>query len=695
MKLLVQPYRALTRIATRDPWFSCGVLAILAGIELLGRHCQADWQDALLGIVLALLVAAITRRHMQRPLAWVDRLNLLGRGMQFLWRRYSCTVGIDLRGRPPLSYRVPGPLLVAVAALAIWTILMAVAARHFPSDARAIAVQVCYLVYLVSLMVLWAACLVGILVGIIPALMIHDWFAGTFTGPGRRPLWPELCTIAGYFIALTVAAVCLPLWVPFVFSVAPLILLMLAGLARSLGDAQMVWRYKGRGSISVMPLHSWLTLQAAIFTLLAVDLGMTTCGASLVGFDTGITTMPITMLLGKAVAWMTPGFLWCIIGHLAWAKACDPARPYRPVLHLQGDLDPVNRRSILQFFHVRGWKIRTSHASPRPLDVCVQLVRDPTPIAEDADVTWPMQVRALDLLDPDVYWRLERRLSVLQRRQLLAGIRKLFKVAARRKYANGTGYWVAPHLWPILGLCRDTDDDDFNDRDSTILSHTIGPHYRRVLAHAARHHAYQILSGVEVDMILVEDGVGFQRFRRVLRMLFEVYDIHGGRRRAEELHFVGVRGIRVIIHEFRLDNPFQSDVYPEPDYEDLGRARILHIFRDRDEHEEPADVPADDANQPVPASEAPAIYCSRVSDVPDSSLALAHQLMTPRPTSLGASAFALRQSWLKLCFDYKISSDVAWLWSHLDDSPSYKALVSGLLQGRPPPQVDRQPLWWM
>jgi hypothetical protein len=110
-----------------------------------------------------------------------------------------------------------------------------------------------------------------------------------------------------------------------------------------------------------------------------------------------------------------------------------------------------------------------------------------------------------------------------------------------------------------------------------------------------------MMRALEIDLIFVEDGVGFRRFVRVLRMMFEHYDIFGGRRRADELHFRGVPGTRVLIHEYQLTEPFKSDVYPEPDYENLGRARILHVFRDRGEQEEPLETPLDFTFTPVPS----------------------------------------------------------------------------------------------
>ena len=57
----------------------------------------------------------------------------------------------------------------------------------------------------------------------------------------------------------------------------------------------------------------------------------------------------------------------------------------------------------------------------------------------------------------------------------------------------------------------------------------------------------------------------------------------------------------MLIHSFQFDEPFRSEVYPEPKYDYLGRARILHVFRDRGEHEEPLESPFDFSQTPAPA----------------------------------------------------------------------------------------------
>lgn len=600
MKLLTQPYRGLRRLLRHGPWFSCAVLAVLIGVEVLGRHTRTDLHDALLaGLLLVVGVLAVLR-HRRAPLDWVNLLSALGRRLGTLWQRCSFTVGLDLRGRPPVPRAVPAFTRTMVALLAAWTVLLAIRAGVFPEEARVLAIQVCYLGYLTALVALWAALVViGVLAAFVPAAMIHDRFTAARTGPGRPWRW-ELVCVAGYFAGVVLAARLLPLWVPFALMVLALMVQLLAANLPSRSVAQVIWRYRVNTTSWSMNFDQWLFCQLSIVTLTAINLALTACGSALVGDGPAPRTMPITTWLGLALTWLAPGALWLIVAQIVLARWRDPARPCRPVLHLAGAQLMEHRDALARFFRERGWLVRLAPARPSPTDVRVELAEQEVSRTDAEEIRWPLRVTAAELTSPVVLERLARRHEIQLRRLLTAGLEKLFKHAARRRYAAGNGWWVAPHLWLMTGLCRDTEEDEPDFANGTILAGIIGPPYHRVLPPAARHHAHRIFTALQVDLIFVEDGVGFRRFCRVLRMLFELFDIHGGRRRAEEMHFQGAPGVRVLIHDFQLNEPFRSEVYPEPDYENLGRARILHIFRDRGEQDEPLNDPVDRSNLPAP-----------------------------------------------------------------------------------------------
>jgi hypothetical protein len=110
-----------------------------------------------------------------------------------------------------------------------------------------------------------------------------------------------------------------------------------------------------------------------------------------------------------------------------------------------------------------------------------------------------------------------------------------------------------------------------------------------------------VLRSIQVDLLYIEDGVRYKAFERVLRAALELYDVHAGRKRAEDLHFRGIPKVRVMIHEYAPGKPYETGSdYPEPKFTDLTRLRILHVFKDRGESEERVEPPADFSWEPQP-----------------------------------------------------------------------------------------------
>jgi hypothetical protein len=161
--------------------------------------------------------------------------------------------------------------------------------------------------------------------------------------------------------------------------------------------------------------------------------------------------------------------------------------------------------------------------------------------------------------------------NALLRNRLLAGLRELLGLAARRRFTNGSGFWLVPHIWFARGLTRDSDDPDY---------HSIGPPYHKTFSPRERQHFHGLLKGMEIDLIFAEDSTPPDAIETVFERLFDVYDVLGPRR-IEERDFVGIQRVRVILHDFTLGEPFRRTGYLEPSYDDVGRARILHIMIDR------------------------------------------------------------------------------------------------------------------
>ena len=308
--------------------------------------------------------------------------------------------------------------------------------------------------------------------------------------------------------------------------------------------------------------------------------------------------MPVTALLGAMAAWLMPGLLGVAGYRLAVAWRNDPARRCDPTLHVAG-ADKVARFRAARLVRGWGWNVRLAPAVREPGGIGVELVEPGQSEATEFDPRWPLRVSESDLTSGEVRQRLVRRDEIQLRRQFFRGLAKLFKRASAFKGPNGGGFWLAPHWWFIEGIGRE--DAESGGSDDTPATPLVGPPYSRVLPPRCRQQIHAMLRATQVDMIFVEDGVGYRKVEKVLRVLLELYDVHGGKRRAEELHFRGLPKVRVMIHEYEPGNPFRSDVYPEPKFDDLSRVRVLHVFRDRGGHEERVEPPFDFSWTPAPA----------------------------------------------------------------------------------------------
>lgn len=603
MNLLARTARDVSRIWTTNLGFTIGVAATALLLEVFGRNSRYDLHDLLAVFTLLLLGALVVMRHRRQPISWVEAGASGIRRLGARLRRATFEIGLDLRGNPPVRRGTPPIVLWLAAILGVWTIGAALFASDCPHRLRAMAAPHFYLGYLLLISTIWIGLLgLGLLAAFLPAALIHDRFVGAHSGTVPRPRRRELTTLFVYFTVLALAGALLPPYVALIWCAVALAIYLVICRLPARSDVRFLWRPHGTVRVRSLTWSAWVTWEFLIITLAIFALVLTALGDRISG-STGPETMPVTSLLGLIVAWLSPGALTALLVQMSLGRLHDPARPARPVASMAGV--PARGRSYLRrLFDRHGWSVQFTSAKKAPLDVPLELVESKLPTVSD-EPHWPLAVTVDELeSDAGLWERVRRRDEIQSRRKLISALERLFKLAARRSRSSGSGFWVAPHFWFVGGLMRDSQreaDEDFDLADGAILAGTVGPPYHRMLSRAARHHMYQMLRALQVDLIFVEDGVGFRRLRRVLRVLFEVFDVHGGRRQAEEIDFRGLPGTRVLIHDFQFDEPFRSVVYPEPKYDYLGRARILHVFRDRGEQEEPLESPFDFGRTPAPA----------------------------------------------------------------------------------------------
>jgi len=547
-------------------------LFFLATLEVLGRLSPSDWVDGV-GVLLVLSVAmrwatgARVQALRERALGWLEPVRV----------RY----GIDLRGAPPLPARTPWRTLAAWGATLALAGALFAARAALPGPLRAALRQVSGAAWILLLTGLWSA---------LAFVTLSSWFAVTslLREERGRPAEPRRVRVLafGLFLATAAAAAGLsPRWG------LALVVGAGAGFALALpcaaGSLRVAWRRARDGAGSSPSWGRWGSWEATATTwVLALALlpCLAAVGELFDGPGRGADESAATGWLGRMALWSLAVSATLFFGthaaRLVRARLSDPARPAPTRVLVTGALDGDRRRRAARALRAAGFA-PGFRSRPGAIEVALELVDGA--VLESWE-RWPLAVRIEDLDEPELHARILRRDRRQRRRVLLRRLDRILKHALRERYERGTGFWIAPHLWLVTHLSRDQDEDD---------QRAIGPRYARALPRAARAYLSEVLRDLEIDLLFLEDGVGRKRFRRVLELVFEHHDLFGARRCADERHFSGIPGTRVLIHEIGLDPPLSEGRYPEPEHEELGRARILHVFRDRGEPEVPVSAPRD------------------------------------------------------------------------------------------------------
>jgi hypothetical protein len=594
MKLLTSVLPRSGRLLPAGGWFTVAICGYLVGLEIAGRYAATDFQDGLAASTLLAVLLAVTLRHRREPLGWVQGLGKWGKWLGGPLTSLRYDHGIDFRGSPPIPRRTPSAVWLLTAGLLVWAGLATGAWAAFPSGWRIIGFYSSYTLYLLFLLVLWVTLLAVTIVGVyVPVAIMDKWLRRWLGESDRRGA--ELSAVVGYAMLVSLIAWYIPpTWILGLCLFVAVVAWMIYLPAGSEGAA-ILWRSSPEQPVFAVPVHRVLAIVGGLAALLVFDVLLTACGWRLFG-SADHTTMPVTDLCGAVAAWFMPVLLGVIGLRLIAARRNDPARRTAPTAHVAG-ADRLSVRGAANAILSWGWHVRMSPTRRESGQVGVEIVPQEKSEALEFDPRWPLKLSVTDLEDGQVKQRLDRRDEIQVRRLLFRGLQKLFKRASAFKGPSGGGFWLAPHWWFLDGVCRE--DADGNPEDGAPP--LVGPPYSRILAPRARQHAHAVLRATQVDMIFIEDGVTFRNLERVLRVVTELYDVHGGKRRAEELHFRGLPKVKVMIHEYEPGNPFHSDLYPEPKFDDLSRVRVLHVFRDRGGHEEPVEPPFDFSWTPAPA----------------------------------------------------------------------------------------------
>ena len=542
---------------------------------------ERSWWD-IAGVAGLLCVLGVTWLSVEWGLLKVgDGPRALAAWMRARALRYHIKIGVDLRETPPYPSRLPRPL-IAMAMVIVGAAALGLLAGPSPPEAtRETLVGISASFYLTLALLAWSwAAFSGVVSGF--AFWFHVSDAALVRwpyGPGERVrLWVPI-------LLLVVVALAATFLDPFIPAVTVLVLLgigLLTLATRFTGQIRLLWRAEGAPGVYAIGSR-WIIGWG---TLLWCGAVFSTC-VLLTRSSWGGGTGGPTVWIGSASAWLgvlgAATWVWIAPIRLLRLGPRDPARLRPPALRFRGE---APKQHDLERLTSRGFKVvgddHSGGAVEVGLDRGTHRRHVEALVQPDGSTVW--RIHPEDLLDPGVLAELRTVDRYTRRKELITGVAHLMRFAKARRFQEGTGFWFAPHLWYVHSMTRDTEEID---------SVSVGPPYHRILSADARHHCYEVFRATSVDLVFIEDGVPLDAVEGVLLQLFDHYDLWGVEP-VEEHHFRFPLGVRVAIHAFTQDSPFGLEGYPEPDYDEIGRARVLHVLLDRggdDDREELDDAP--------------------------------------------------------------------------------------------------------
>ncbi|MFM8580186.1 MAG: hypothetical protein ACKOFW_01655 [Planctomycetaceae bacterium] len=520
-------------------------IGLLLVLEMLGHRLNGDWQHVAATVAVLAWTTVTFVLHQAHPLRLVLSVRrLIPRG-EWWRRKLGLDWGVDLRRLPPIRRGLPQAWVLILRSFGLLCLLVAGWVCLAPDSWRTLLSDRIYLAFLLPR---------ALLLGVAPLLVmlqvfliwaeIHDHAAVSYLGQGPRPLRGEVLTTLGCCLALLLASIFGPASIPLAGML--IVLTFLTGcLWWTNRDLVLVWRQEWRARQGSFDGRLLIWLQTAVMV--------------------GLLVSVLLLLGGRETLWLSSPRL-----ALAWYTPTQWITRIFAWLSLGGTL-AIGYDSLRLAW--QGICFNTERLSAR-------------------------EGRVLLLHTPDA----ERRpVEIACRRHLIRGLQGLFKRASRRRLPPESGLLLGLQHWFVLGLRTDAPSESQDPAESTVFDGRIGRPFHLIFDRQTRFHYWQICQSLQIDLIYLDRAVSFRQFVRVLRQMFEIYDMHGGQVRAEERHFLGLPAVRVLFHELDagiVQNTRASDSYREPEYRELDRARVLHVFRDRQQSEVEDPVPVESNWQP-------------------------------------------------------------------------------------------------
>jgi hypothetical protein len=583
--------RAKQLVPSAERGLTLSLFAFVAGLEIVGRQSPSDVYDAIACLAFVSVGMFVLAWHRRYPLPWLLWANrLLGRAAERA-ERLKYDVGLDFRATPPIPRRLPSIARLAALGLLLWASLAATGWMYFPDGWRDAGLATSYTLYVLVLILVWGALCACVLAGVyLPVYVVDQKLKSA--RPGAVEPGVDAVALVGYgLVAMLVAWLTPPVYAAGLAAAVALVA-ALAFLLAKRDQPAILWRQSKGGAIFAVPLGRVLSGGVCLVSLFVFTLLVTAAGGKLLATPSVQDPMFITGFLGSLMAWLVPGVVAVVLYHLADRHRTDPARFIPASIQVSGE--PPFRKPVQRLLRGWGWRLAEAKDAVR-----VQAVAPEFSLATEFDPQWPLPLNIEDLKNPDVKHRLQRRDEIQLRRRFYHALRKLLKRVKAEAPAPGGGFWIAPHWWFIESVQWEEPEKTRGDEPETLRP--LGPPFAKVFAPRVRQHLYRMLRSTRIDLIYIEDGIGMKAVDRAMRALFELYDVHGGKKPATDITFSGVPNVKAMVHDYSPGNPFKPATgYPEPQFDEVSRFRVLHLFKDRGGEEEEVLPPFDFSWEPSP-----------------------------------------------------------------------------------------------
>ncbi len=311
MKLLTQVLPQVRQFLHQSGWFTPITLGALLALELFGRQWQSDVYDLAGAGILGLIVGTIGVRHRMAKLGWVSYLGKVMWSIARFGDRFKLDFGPDLRGTPPIPRRLPWSVKFGVLGLLAWCGGAVAVWSIAPQGWRHYAIQGSYLLYLAAIVTLWGVILIGLLGGIyFPFRLFNSLYPSSQERTEEpRMSRPQTSFLIVYLSAVIGAYYFLPLWIGLAIGG----LFLLGAIAINLWPArrgiQFIWRAAGSRKVWSIPTPRLLLIGTCMAVLLPTALILTSAGGHVLNSPEADLMMPVTTMLGIALAWLMPGTL--------------------------------------------------------------------------------------------------------------------------------------------------------------------------------------------------------------------------------------------------------------------------------------------------------------------------------------------------------------------------------------------------